>query len=175
MFFSPHKASTLDFLNQWANCRACIMGKKSSNCAILADRNTAASDAVRGLLESEFDSVYVVANAFSLNEGVKHLRPRLVVLDQFVSLEALHRTLQKVHKRSPDTRVIVLVVRDHSMIAEAVLAAGADAVVLKRSAGKDLFEALNSIECGNSYASPGFGLGSHKAPIVRNEVSSEAS
>ena len=101
------------------------MRSQNSNCAILADRNTVTSEGIRGLLETEFDSVYLVANAYSLTEGVERLRPRLVVVDQFVGLDALQETLHTVHTLSSESRVIALVNRDHSMFAEAMLAAGA--------------------------------------------------
>ena len=146
------------------------MSSMNSNCAILADRNTATSEGIRGLLETEFDSVYLVANAHSLIEGVERLQPRLIVVDQFVGLEALQETLHAVHTLSPESRVITLVIRDHSMIAEAMLAAGADAVILKSNAGKDLFEALLAFENGKHYISPGFNAASHQSPRVRNEA-----
>ena len=146
------------------------MRSQNSNCAILADRNTVTSEGIRGLLETEFDSVYLVANAYSLTEGVERLRPRLVVVDQFVGLDALQETLHTVHTLSPESRVIALVNRDHSMFAEAMLAAGADAVVLKRCAGRDLFEALLAVESGQRYVSPGFGFVSNEFPELRSEA-----
>lgn len=127
------------------------------NCAILADRHAATSEGIRGLLEAEFDSVYLVADAFSLAEGVARLQPRLVVLDQSFGPATTPELLRAVRSGSPDSRVIVLTLSDQQGIADALLAAGANAVVIKRCAGTDLFEALAAMEDGRRYLSPGFG------------------
>ena len=132
------------------------MGIQNSNCAILADRNAETSEGIRGLLESEFESVYLVANLPSLTRGIENLRPQVVVLDQFVGPEAIQEILQSVRALAPEFRLIVLVLYENSQIAESLLAAGADAVVLKRRAGTDLFEALVAMENGIRYVSPGF-------------------
>jgi DNA-binding NarL/FixJ family response regulator len=134
-----------------------IMGSPHYNSAILADRHVATSEGIRGLLETEFDTVYLVANTHSLTEGVARLKPRLVVLDQSFGPETTPELLDTVHAASPDSWVIVLTLRDQVVIADAMLAAGANAVVIKRCAGTDLFEALVAIEGGKRYQSPGFG------------------
>ena len=132
------------------------MGIQNFNCAILADRSAEASEGIRGLLESEFESVYLVANPQSLKQGVARLNPQVVVVDQFVEREAIPELLETIHALVPDSKVIVLANHAHALVAEAMLAAGADAVVLKRSAGSDLFEALAAMENGKRYVSPAF-------------------
>lgn len=126
------------------------------HCAILADRHAATSESIRGLLETEFEAVYLVANVHSLIQGVARLKPRLVVLDQSFGTETTLELLRCVHSGSPDSRVIVLTLRDQPGIADAMLAAGAHAVVIKRRAGTDLFEALVAIEDGKRYVSAEF-------------------
>ena len=140
------------------------MGVQNSNCAILADRSAETSEGIRGLLESEFESVYLVATARSLTRGVERLHPQVVVVDQFIECEAIREILEAIHTLAPDARVIVLASHPHALVAEAMFAAGADAVVLKRSAGTDLFEALASMESGIRYVSPDFGGFAQEAP-----------
>jgi DNA-binding NarL/FixJ family response regulator len=147
-----------------------IMGSLNSSCAILADRNAEASEGIRGLLDSEFDSVYLVTNARTLTEGVTRLAPHLVILDYSIGSEAMPDLLQQVHSISPQSLVIILVLHDHPMLADAMLAAGADAVVLKRAAGTDLFEALAAVEIGKRYVSPAFNLGREASPATSYKV-----
>jgi DNA-binding NarL/FixJ family response regulator len=131
------------------------VASQNSNSVILADRNSATGDGIRGLLEVVFDSIYVVADEKSLLMGAGRLAPRLIVLDQSLGVEKLPGLTYELRKLSANSQILVLALSDHPMIARAILKAGANAVVLKRSAGTDLFEALDAIERKEVYASPG--------------------
>jgi DNA-binding NarL/FixJ family response regulator len=48
---------------------------------LLADRHHGLCDGVRGLLETEFETVFMVADEASLLEGTGRLKPPIVVLD----------------------------------------------------------------------------------------------
>lgn len=127
-----------------------------SSCVIVADRHAAASESIRGLLECEYENVYLVADTGSLTTGAERLAPDLIVLDHSFSPEKLSSLLNTLHQCSPHSHVLVLTLSDEAVVARSTLAAGADAVVLKRSAGTDLFEALAALERGEQYASPQF-------------------
>jgi DNA-binding NarL/FixJ family response regulator len=51
------------------------MRDTTQNCVLLADRHQDLLDGVRGLLETAFDTVVMVADEASLLEGVSRLRP----------------------------------------------------------------------------------------------------
>ncbi|MDX1556795.1 MAG: response regulator, partial [Xanthomonadales bacterium] len=130
------------------------MESQNFNCVIVADRNAAASESIRGLLESEFDNVYLVADTATLTAGAERLLPALIVLDLSTGPEKLPVLLQTIHERSPRSHILVLSLDDEAVVARHALAAGAEAVVLKRCAGTDIYEAIAAIQRGETYLSP---------------------
>jgi DNA-binding NarL/FixJ family response regulator len=115
------------------------------------------AEGVRGLLESAFQTVYVVADLESLQEGVQRLTPALIVLDLSLAGCDFAPVLQKIHELSPASWVIVLTLHDQAAVARHALAAGADSVVLKRCAGSDFMPAVDAVLRGEAFVSPDFG------------------
>jgi DNA-binding NarL/FixJ family response regulator len=109
------------------------MNQKSS-CVLLADRHHGLRDSVRGLLETEFETVFMVADEASLLEGAGRLRPGMVVVDLSLSSGDMRGLLARVGERAPGSKILVLPVHDQSTVADAALAAGADGVVLNAQA-----------------------------------------
>lgn len=134
------------------------MESPDTSCVILADRNAAASDSVRGLLEAEFENVYLVTETRSLTAGVARLSPEFVVLDISVGPEKLPSLVRTIHERSPRSHVVVLTLGDERVVARSALASGARAVVLKRCAGTDMFKAIAAVQRGARFVSPQFEL-----------------
>jgi len=97
---------------------------------------------VRGLLESEFATVVMVADERSLIEGASRLRPDVAVVDLSLALDSSVGWLRELRKRCPQIKVVVLSVHDEESVRLAVLAAGADVFVLKRKISTDLLAAL---------------------------------
>jgi DNA-binding NarL/FixJ family response regulator len=126
------------------------------SCAILADRHLGFAEGVRGLLEALFETVYVVADLDTLNEGAERLKPTLIVLDLSLAGSGLGGVLTAIRERSPNTRVIVLTLYDQSSIASLALTAGANGVVLKRCAASDFLSAVTAVTHGEAYISPAF-------------------
>jgi DNA-binding NarL/FixJ family response regulator len=133
------------------------MEPQQPTCAILADRHLGLAEGVRGLLETAFQTVYVVADPDSLREGAQRLAPALIVLDLSLAGCDFSPLLQKVRELSPGSRVIVLSVYDQATVARLALAAGADSVVLKRCVGSDFMPAIAAVLRGEAYVSPDFG------------------
>jgi DNA-binding NarL/FixJ family response regulator len=125
------------------------------SCVLLADRHHGLRDSVRGLLETEFDTVFMVATEASLLEGAGRLNPAVVLVDMSFSAGDLHGLLSRVAFRAPGAKVLVLSVHDERTVADATLAAGADAVVLKRCLGSDLMPAIDAVLAGQRFVSPG--------------------
>lgn len=122
---------------------------------LLADRHHGLRDSVRGLLETEFETVFMVANEASLLEGAGRLRPAIVVIDLSLSGGDAHGLLTRVSERTPGSKILMLTIHDQPSVAEAVLAAGGDAVVLKRNLATDLMPAVDALLAGKRYLSPG--------------------
>jgi DNA-binding NarL/FixJ family response regulator len=128
---------------------------QKSSCVLLADRHHGLRDSVRGLLETEFETVFMVADEASLVEGAGRLRPTVVVLDLSLSAGDLGGLLGRIAERSPGSKVLMLTVHDEPSVADAALRAGANAVVLKRSLATDLMPAVDALLAGKRYLSPG--------------------
>ncbi len=120
---------------------------------LLADRHHGLRDSVRGLLETEFETVFMVANEASLVEGAGRLRPAIVVLDLSLAGGDLSGLLARISERSPDSKVLMLTVHDEATVAQAALAAGAEAVVLKSKLATDLLSAVDALRGGRRYLS----------------------
>ena len=130
------------------------MGQTRS-CVLLADRHHGLRDSVRGLLETEFDNVFMVATEAALLEGTGRLNPTVVLVDMSLSAGDLNSLLGRIGARSPGAKVLLLSVHDERTVAEGALAAGADAVVLKRCLATDLMPAIDAVLAGQRYLSPG--------------------
>jgi len=128
---------------------------QNSSCVLLADQHHGLRDSVRGLLETEFETVFMVANEASLLEGAERLQPPVVVLDLSLSAGNLRSLLGRIGTRAPNAKVLLLSVHDEPTVAESALAAGADAVVLKRCLATDLMLAVDAVLAGKQYLSPG--------------------
>lgn len=126
------------------------------SCAILADRHTSLSEGIRGLLETSFQTVYIVADARSLKEGAERLAPALVVLDISLLCNDFPSLLKDIHELSPESKVIVLSVHDQVSVVHMALASGAKSVVLKRSIGADFLKAVSAVLRGEEFVSSGF-------------------
>lgn len=129
------------------------MNEKGS-CVLLADRHHGLRDSVRGLLETAFETVFMVADEASLIAGAGRLKPAVVVLDLSLSAGDLPGLVGRIGARAPDAKVLLLSVHDERTVAESALAAGADAVVLKRSLATDLMPAVDALLAGQRYLSP---------------------
>jgi len=123
------------------------------SCVLLADHHHGLRDSVRGLLEEEFDNVFMVATEAALLEGAERLSPVVVLVDLSFSAGDIGGLLHGIAARSPASKLLVLSVHDQRTVAEAVLAAGADAVVLKRCLVTDLMDAVGAVLAGQRYVS----------------------
>jgi len=128
----------------------------TGSCVLLADRHHGLSEGVRGLLETSFESVFMVGDEPSLLEGAQRLHPPVVILDLALAAGDVTGLLGRVTTRSPQSKVIVLTVHDEPTVSDAALRAGAHGVVLKRAIATDLLAAIDDVLAGGQYVS--FGL-----------------
>ena len=122
------------------------MDDKSRSCVLLADRHHGLTEGVRGLLETAFGSVVMVADEASLVDAAARLRPDLAVVDLSLARERGLGWLRAVHERCPGLKIIVLSVHDEQSVRAAAAAAGADAFVLKRDIAMDLMAAIERVQ-----------------------------
>jgi len=134
------------------------MTNQKSSCVLLADQHHGLRDGVRELLETEFETVFMVANEASLLEGAGRLKPAIVVVDLSLAAGDLRGLLARVTERAPGSKVLMLTVHDETTVAKAALAAGAEAVVLKSRLATDLLAAVDALRAGRRYLSPELSL-----------------
>jgi DNA-binding NarL/FixJ family response regulator len=127
------------------------MEKKHVKCVLLADRHHGLTEGVRGLLETTFQAVVMVADEASLLESAERLQPLLAVVDFSLARHDNIRCLHELRARCPHLKLIVLSVHDEPAVREAALRAGADGFVLKRAIATDLVPAVDAVLAGESF------------------------
>ncbi len=118
------------------------MSDNPPSCVLLADRHHGLAEGVRGLLETTFGSVVMVADEASLLEGASRLRPDVAVVDLSLAADNNLVWLRALRRSLPELKVIVLSVCDEESVRRAAMEAGADAFVLKRALATDLLPAV---------------------------------
>ena len=121
------------------------MSEKPLSCVLLADRHHGLTEGVRGLLETAFGTVVMVADDASLLEAAVRLRPDVAIVDLSLARDSGLGWLRAVRQRCPDLKVIVLSVHDEESVRRAAMEAGADAFVLKRAIVTDLLPTIEAV------------------------------
>jgi two-component system secretion response regulator SsrB len=122
------------------------MIRRPVSCVLLADRHHGLAEGIRGLLESAFGSVIMVADEASLIEGAARLQPDVAVVDLSLARGRSLDWLQTVRASCPGLKVVVLSVHDEESVRRAAMDAGADAYVLKRAIATDLLPAIEAVQ-----------------------------
>ena len=130
------------------------MPENALSCVLLADRHHGLTEGVRGLLETAFGTVVMVADEASLLEGAGRLQPDVAVVDLSLAQDSGLGWLRALRQRCPDLKVIVLSVHDEQSVRRAAMEAGADAFVLKRAIATDLLPAVDAVRRGASEEVP---------------------
>lgn len=121
------------------------MSDTAMSCALLADRHHGLAEGVRGLLETMFEAILMVADEASLLEGVERSRPDVVIGDLALARSGSLGWVREVRRRWPQLKLVVISVHDEEGVRRAVLEAGADAFVLKRAIATDLLPTLDRV------------------------------
>ena len=143
---------------------------ETTNCVMLADRHHGLSDGVRGLLETVFRTVFMVADEASLIEGATRLQPALIVADLSLAPGDALGFIRRLRAGAGSARLLLISVHDDSAVLRSALAAGADGVVLKRNLSTELLAAIDCLLAGRPCPSPGSpGARSGARPEPRTE------
>ena len=129
------------------------MGKKYQRI-LVADRHQNMLEGIRGLLETLFQSVVMVADAGSLFDAVTKLNPDLVVVDLSLSVAGGVHIVSDLKGRFPNLKVVAMSVHDEKVAVTDVMETGAEGFVLKRSVATDLIPAVRAVVSGRTYVSP---------------------
>src|SRR5262245_64048113 len=102
---------------------------KTSGCVLLADRHHGLTEGIRGLLETLFRTVVMVADESSLQETAARLRPDVVVADLSLTREHSLRWLERLRQCHPGMKLVVLSVPDEPRVCRGGMGAGGAGVV----------------------------------------------
>jgi DNA-binding NarL/FixJ family response regulator len=121
---------------------------------LLADDHEIVRQGLRSLLENEgFEICGEFSNGREAVDGVKQLKPDVVILD--ISMPELNgvEATQRIARQFPSSPVIVMTMHDSEELARRVLEAGARGYVLKSDAARDLSQAVKSVLKGQPFFS----------------------
>ncbi|MFI5247981.1 MAG: response regulator [Nitrospirales bacterium] len=121
---------------------------------LLADDHTLVLDGYRKLLEDRCEIVGVAEDGRTLIRKAQELQPDIVTLD--ISMPQLNGidAARKLKKILPRTKLIFVTMHaDPAYVTEA-FKAGASGYLLKRSAGSELLQAIQSAMDGQCYVTP---------------------
>jgi two-component system secretion response regulator SsrB len=130
------------------------MSKDRIHYALLANRHDGLTEGVRGLLETTFDVVLMVADEISLFESVTRLPVDLAVVDFSLTRGEGIGLVRRLRARCLIMKLIVVSVHDEPSVSRSALEAGADGFVLKRAIATDLLPAVDAVLAGQRYISP---------------------
>ncbi len=121
---------------------------------ILADDHTMITDALRTLLEPEFEVVGVFADGLSLVGAAPALGPNVVVLD--VGMPNMNGLLagQRLKQLMPSVKLIYLTMNQDPDVAAEAFRLGASGFLVKNSAASELVRAIRAVVRGGSYVTP---------------------
>jgi DNA-binding NarL/FixJ family response regulator len=120
-------------------------------CVLIADRHNGLFERIRGLLETTFEQVFLVADKSSLIQGAERLQPAVMVIDLSYAEGNLFELMRELHSSAPAARLLLLSVHDEPTVVAAAIAAGADGLVLKRAIVDDLMPAIDALLAGQRY------------------------
>lgn len=142
--------------------------------ALLADDHRLVVEALRGILEPQYEVAGTVTDGRSLLKAAEKLRPDIIVLDiampQLNGLEAA----RKLKHEMPGVKLIFLTMNEDPYLVGEAFRAGASAFLLKRSAALELTEAIECVLKGEKYVTQCAAEGqtniSLRAPGVREHA-----
>lgn len=121
---------------------------------ILADSHQNMLAGERSLLESMFETVFMVADEASLVEAAVKLSPDLIIADLSLPVIGEINIARRLKKAFPNIKLIILSVHNEGAAVGECLVAGASGFVLKRTAVDDLVPAIETVLRGEIYMSP---------------------
>ena len=121
---------------------------------VLVDDHRVLLDALRCMVEPEFQVVGLFEDCRSMLEQVAEIRPEIVVLDIGMPLMDGLSAAEHLKKVVPKARLVFLTANEDLETAAEAFKVGAAGYVLKAAAGRELIGALREVARGGYYASP---------------------
>lgn len=121
---------------------------------VLADDHTLILEALKNLLESEFDVVGIFGDGRTLIEGAPALNPNVIVLD--IGMPGMNglNAGQRLKQEMPLVKLVYLTMNHDPDMAGEAFRLGASAYLLKNSAATELQNAIREVVRGGFYVTP---------------------
>jgi DNA-binding NarL/FixJ family response regulator len=122
---------------------------------LIADDHGVVADGLRFIVEAQAD-MEVIGCVQDGREAVRQSiesRPDVVLIDHAMPLLNGAEATHIIRERSPETRVIVLSMYSNAVHVMRALQAGATGYVVKKSAAKEVVEAIRAVHSGQRYLS----------------------
>jgi len=122
---------------------------------LIADDHTLVAEALKRLLDEEFEIVGIVPDGHRLIEAAQEYKPDVLIVD--IGMPALNglTAAKRIKRLSPSTKVIYLTVNQDPELMNEAFRTGASAFLSKKSAGSELVVALHTVLERGIYISPG--------------------
>jgi DNA-binding NarL/FixJ family response regulator len=121
---------------------------------ILADGHTLVLEALKNLLEPEFEVLGIFTDGHALVKAAPKLNPDVVILDiEMPTMNGLNAG-QRLKYLMPSVKLIYLSMNQDPDIACEALRLGASAYLVKNSSASELVHAIHEVARGGSYFSP---------------------
>jgi len=121
---------------------------------LLADDHILVAEAIKRLLEPEYDVVGVVADGRTLLRDAANLKPDVVVVDLNMPMLNGIDASKQLKATHPTLKIIVLTMNEDAEIASETMRTWASGYLLKKSAGSELVKAVREVLRGGKYVTP---------------------
>jgi len=121
---------------------------------LLADDHTLVAEAIKRLLEPQFQVVAVVADGRSLLREAASLKPDVAIVDLNMPMLNGIDASKQLKTTNPALRIIVLTMNEDAEIAAETMRTWASGYLLKKSAGSELVKAVQEVVRGGKYVTP---------------------
>ena len=129
------------------------MVDEKGKCVVLADKHPNILEGIRGLLETMFETVVMVADRQSLFEAIGRVRPDLAVVDLSLPPAGDASIAHEIKAYYPDLKFVIMSSHDEPTVRDEVMSAGAVGFILKHFVAVDLFEAVRCVQEGHTFVS----------------------
>ena len=122
---------------------------------LIADDHAVVAEGLRHVVDAQPDLTVVgnAADGRAALQRAQELEPEVVVMDIAMPRMNGIEATRAIHDRNPGTRVIILSMHSNPEYVYRALHAGASAFVLKRSAARELVDAIRAVHAGRHYFS----------------------
>jgi DNA-binding NarL/FixJ family response regulator len=121
---------------------------------VIADDHKMFAQGLRRLLEDQYDLVEIVGDGQALIDATERLKPDVILVD--ISMPVLDglTAVRRLKESGATPKVVFLTMHANQRMLHEAFQCGANAYVLKQSAGDELIFAIEQTLAGQTYVTP---------------------